>query len=530
MITHNNVYINRNNYMMTRIKAMGFLVASVYVNKSNACYHYQSFSTSSTTSSSSSTSTRQQDVYIALGSNIGDRIQALHEALKELQTIGTLKCTSYLYETPPMYLNDQPSFLNAACHIMTDLSPNELLIKLKTIEDNIGRVKSVRNGPRLIDLDIILYGNNEVNDINLQIPHIRLHERAFVLRPLYDINPNLIHPIMKKTISELLNKIPKDDLNTMKRVIPIRGDTIRKKQSIKSKETVKNDNLISSKMINLGADCIICGILNITPDSFSDGGKFINIDDAIDQALSMEQEGASIIDIGGESTRPGAKPVSVEEEIRRVIPIIKALREAGLKCAISIDTRNSAVAREAIEAGADIINDITGGIHDPNMLPLAAEIGVPIILMHMRGNPMTMLNDQYTTYNNVIEDVASELKQQLDKADEYGIPRWMQIVDPGIGFAKKENENLIILKPSNLKKLKSLLGDRPMMVGLSRKRFLKTIVDNNVKAIVADDNNVRDFATIGACCSAIEGDADILRVHNVKAVNSAITVFKKLSN
>ena len=501
-------------YSMNRLKSMGIVMASLYLNKGNACY--QSFSTS--------TSSGLKDVYIALGSNIGDRILALHEAIKELQSIGTLKCTSFLYETPPMYLNDQPSFLNAACHLLTDLSPNELLIKLKHIEDTIGRVKTVRNGPRLIDLDIILYGSNEVNTTDLQIPHIRLHERAFVLRPLCDINPNLMHPMMKMTMSELLNKIPSEDLKTMKKVIPIRGDSIRNK-SIKSKD----NNIASSKMINVGTECIICGILNITPDSFSDGGKFINIGDAVDQALSMEQDGASVIDIGGESTRPGAKPVSIAEEISRVVPIIKALREAGLKCAISIDTRNSDVAKEAIEAGADIINDVTGGRHDPKMLPLAAKIGVPIILMHMRGTPMTMLDDQYTSYDDVIVDVATELNEQLAKADECGIPRWMQIVDPGIGFAKKEKENMIILKSTNLKKLKELMGDRPMMVGLSRKRFLKSIIDSSMKS-VPDDNNLRDFATIGACCSAIEGDTDLLRVHNVKAVTSAITVFKKLSN
>lgn len=501
---------------------------SFYVLKTKGCSNFSSTSTSASISISRSCNTKVdgfQDVYIALGSNIGDRIMALHEALKELRNIGTLKCTSFLYETPPMYLNDQPTFLNAACHLVTNLSPNDLLSKLKVIEDKIGRIKTVRNGPRLIDLDIILYGNNEIKTPDLQIPHLRLHERAFVLRPLCDLNPYLLHPVLKQTMLELLSNLPEGDLKAMRKVIPIRGDSIRKK----SLKISKNEGSDTSNLMSVGNDCIICGILNITPDSFSDGGKFLDMNSAIDQALSMELEGAKLIDIGGESTRPGATPVTVEEEINRVVPIIKALRESGLKCAISIDTRNSEVAREAIEAGADIINDVTGGKHDPNMLSLAASLGVPIILMHMRGTPITMLDDKNTKYEDVVLDVATELNHQLDKADQCGIPRWMQIVDPGIGFAKKDKENVILLKPTNLKKLKQLLGDRPMMVGLSRKRFLKNIITHNTR-INDDDNNLRDFATIGACLTAIEGDTDILRVHNVKAINSAITVFKKLSN
>ena len=501
------------------IKLNGVLLLSYYIIKTKGCSI--NFSTSTTSTYSNTKLDGLQDVYIALGSNIGNRIMALDEALKELRNIGTLKCTSFLYETPPMYLNDQPSFLNAACHLVTNLSPNDLLIKLKYIEDKIGRIKTVRNGPRLIDLDIILYGNNEIKKPDLQIPHIRLHERAFVLRPLCDLNPYLIHPVLKKTMSELLNRLPEEELKSMKKVIPIKGKTLK---------SSKNENLEdTSKLLTVGNDCIICGILNITPDSFSDGGKFLNMTNAIDQALSMELEGANLIDIGGESTRPGATPVTVEEEIKRVVPIIKALRESGLKCAISIDTRNSEVAREAIEAGANIINDVTGGRHDPKMLNFAATLGVPIILMHMRGTPITMLDDKYTKYDDVIIDVATELNQQLENADKCGIPRWMQIVDPGIGFAKKDNDNEILLKPTNLKKLKQLLGNRPMMVGLSRKRFLKNIITQNIKTNDIDDNNLRDFATIGACLSAIEGDTDILRVHNVKAITSAITVFKKLS-
>ena len=148
------------------------------------------------------------DTYIGLGSNVGDRVEAFREALQHLRRLGKVVCTSFLYETPPMYVTDQATFLNAACHLQTSLSPDQLLSELKHIETVIGRKQSFRNGPRLIDVDIILYGNHSIDTPHLQIPHQRLHERAFVLRPLCDMNPSLPHPLLKQTMKELLSKLP----------------------------------------------------------------------------------------------------------------------------------------------------------------------------------------------------------------------------------------------------------------------------------------------------------------------------------
>lgn len=271
--------------------------------------------------------------------------------------------------------------------------------------------------------------------------------------------------------------------------------------------------------------------------SFSDGGKYhSDIDVAVAQVEEMLLDGANIIDIGGESTRPHAKTIDPEEELSRILPVIRAIRERGIDCLISVDTRKSRVAKEAIIAGADIINDVSGGDYDPNMFATVGELGVPYIAMHMRGDPNTMLNKEHSTYDQVSEDVTNELLTKLRKLDQH-IPRWLQIVDPGIGFAKNAKDNLDLLRFDNLKRLKSALGDRPLLVGVSRKRFLQHLHDTELttkrqQLVTAHSqssasksplsststlgNLEKDLATAGVCCNAILGGADILRVHNVK--------------
>jgi dihydropteroate synthase len=171
--------------------------------------------------------------------------------------------------------------------------------------------------------------------------------------------------------------------------------------------------------------------------------------------------------------------------------LISALRAAGINCPISIDTRNAIVAREAILHGADVVNDVSGGRHDPEMLRTVAELNVPIVMMHMRGTPQTMTSAAHTTYGeDIIADIAKELNEQLAKADEL-LPRWLQIVDPGVGFAKGERENVELLKPENMKRLRKLLGDRPLYIGTSRKRFLGAIIDR-ADALNANNRKVKD--------------------------------------
>ncbi len=257
-----------------------------------------------------------------------------------------------------------------------------------------------------------------------------------------------------------------------------------------------------NRTFNWGERTYLMGILNVTPDSFSDGGEFNNIETALSQARNMQGNGVDIIDIGGESTRPNAAEVSIEEELDRVIPIITKLRQES-SIPISIDTTKAIVAEKAIAAGADIVNDISGATFDDKMLETVAQLDVPIILMHIRGNPKTM--QSLTDYQDVVGEVAEFLKIQVEKAIACGIDRSKIIIDPGIGFAKTASQSLELLR--RLSELKAL--DLPMLVGVSRKSFMRPILNK-------DNAKDRVWGTAAACYGAISRGADILRVHDVK--------------
>ena len=243
------------------------------------------------------------------------------------------------------------------------------------------------------------------------------------------------------------------------------------------------------------------GILNVTPDSFSDGGEFEGVNSALTHAQKMIENGADIIDIGGQSTRPGAEQISLDEELKRVIPIIKVIREQAT-IPISIDTTSAEVARSAIEAGADIINDISGGTYDENMFSTAAQLEVPIILMHLKGTPQTM--QSLTNYGDLITEIKTFLEQQINKAIALGIPQSNIIIDPGIGFAKNTAQNIQLIQ--QLSQFKTL--NAPILIGVSRKSFIGKITGQN---------NPKDrlWGTAAACCGAIANGADIIRVHDV---------------
>lgn len=259
---------------------------------------------------------------------------------------------------------------------------------------------------------------------------------------------------------------------------------------------------IRDHTFNWGEKTYLMGILNVTPDSFSDGGQFDSVETALIQARDMIAHGVDIIDIGGESTRPHAESVSVEQELQRVIPVIEQLRQITQR-PISIDTTKAEVARQAIAFGADIVNDISGGTFDPQMLTTVAQLNVPIILMHIRGNPQTM--QSLTNYQDVVLEVAEFLTTQVNKAIASGIDRYKIIIDPGIGFAKQAEQSLELLQ--RLNELKAL--SFPMLVGVSRKSFLRPILHQN-------DPKERIWGTAAACYGAIARGADILRVHDVQ--------------
>jgi dihydropteroate synthase len=252
------------------------------------------------------------------------------------------------------------------------------------------------------------------------------------------------------------------------------------------------------------------GILNVTPDSFSDGGRFLDPARAVEQARRMAEEGADLIDVGGESTRPGAAPVSADEEAARVLPVLRAIRD-GLAVPVSVDTRRAAVAREALAAGADVINDVSG-LADAEMAGVVAPSGAGLVLMHMRGTPETM--QRLTDYGDVVEDVTAELEASLARADAAGIARERVVVDPGIGFAKTAEQSLALI--AGLARLQARLG-RPVLLGPSRKSFIGALLGG----VPAD---ARDAGTVGACVAGLARGARLFRVHDVRAARQALDV------
>lgn len=250
---------------------------------------------------------------------------------------------------------------------------------------------------------------------------------------------------------------------------------------------------------------LVMGVLNVTPDSFSDGGKYLDADTAVRHGLSMLEQGADLLDVGGESTRPGSMPVPADEQIRRVEPVIARLCRENPAILISIDTTQARVARAAIDAGARIVNDISGGTADPDILQVVEQHGVPAVLMHMQGTPQTMqLNPRY---DDVVNEVKLALEAKRQAAVSAGIERWRIVLDPGIGFGKAVSHNLTLLR--RLKELKSL--GAPLLLGVSRKGFIGRIAGG------ADPDN-RVFGTAAAVSWCLANGADIARVHDVDAM------------
>ena len=270
------------------------------------------------------------------------------------------------------------------------------------------------------------------------------------------------------------------------------------------------DIATSRRRLTVGPRPALVGIVNVTPDSFSDGGKHFEKSAAIEYGLRLAEEGADVLDVGGESTRPGSNPVSEDEELARVLPVVEGLA-AKAAAAISIDTRRARVAREAAAAGAEIINDVTALAGDPAMARSVAETGAAVVLMHMRGEPKTMQADPH--YDNLMADICRRLRQGLDAAGDAGVPRDRIIVDPGIGFGKTLEHNLQIL--ARLGQLRTL--GCPIMVGPSRKRFIGQLTGVEAPA-------ERVYGTAAACALAVAGGALLLRVHDVAEMRQALAV------
>jgi dihydropteroate synthase len=267
--------------------------------------------------------------------------------------------------------------------------------------------------------------------------------------------------------------------------------------------------------LELGRRCLVMGILNVTPDSFAERGPRLDPAAAVEAALRMEADGADVLDVGGESTRPGAEPVGAEEELARVLPVIRAL--AGrVRAPISVDTYKASVARAAVDAGASIVNDVSGLAYDPALAHAFAESGAVLVLMHTRGRPQTMM--ARAVYDDVVREVAAELRGAVASAAAAGVAVERIVVDPGIGFAKRPAHSYGVL--ARLAELAAAL-ERPVLVGVSRKSFLRAALDDRPAP-------ERDWGTAAAVTAAVLGGAHIVRVHAVAEMAQVVRVAEEI--
>jgi len=286
----------------------------------------------------------------------------------------------------------------------------------------------------------------------------------------------------------------------------LQGVAVRIRECLKNLESLPHTIRCKKKVLHLDEKTHLMGILNVTPDSFSDGGLYMDPDKAISHGIELASQGADIIDIGGESTRPGAKPLSPDQEVRRVIPVIETLA-AEVEIPISIDTYKSFIAEKAIEAGAEMINDISGLKFDRKMADVAANHDVPVVLMHIKGTPEVMQLNAH--YDCLLTEIMEYLEQSIDIAEGAGIDARQIIIDPGIGFGKSVEDNLKIIR--HLAELKSL--GKPILLGPSRKSFIGKILNA--------DMDQRDEGTLASISAAIMNGANILRVHDVGPARKA---------
>ncbi|KAF9870355.1 dihydropteroate synthase [Colletotrichum karsti] len=429
--------------------------------------------------------------YIALGSNLGDRVGWIEQACTEMDRRGIkVKRTSSLWETEPMYVLDQDRFVNGACEVETELEPLALLDELQDIERTLGRQKFIDKGPRNIDLDVLMYGDEKIDHPRLTVPHIGIPEREFVLRPLAELIPNkpLYASNPWKLTLDYLNELP-PAAAPLSPLTPISA----------GHEPLLS--LASSRKTHVMA------IINVTPDSFSDGGIHTP-ENLISTLRSFAKAGATMIDVGGASTAPGRPEVPADQELARVLPVIKLVRSLPelSHLALSVDTWRASVAEAAVNAGADIINDVSAGLLDPAMIPYMARSKRTVCLMHMRGTPETM--NSLTDYpDGLIPTVARELLDRVAEAEAAGVRRWRIILDPGLGFAKTGAQNLEILR--HMDELRSWPGleGLPWLLGSSRKNFI-----GKITGVLKPQERV--WGTAATVVSAIQGGADIVRVHD----------------
>lgn len=435
---------------------------------------------------------------LSLGTNLGDCFNNIRSALQLLQksrTIAPIQI-SPLYSSSallPVYAPvawNRP-YLNLAVACETELSPLEVLKQIKQIERQLGRQETQRWAPRIIDIDILAWDNYVVDQIGLKIPHLELLSRPFALWPLLDLWPDWQHPTTRfaEQLQQWGSRYTGDQAPCGTKQLPHR--------------------LEGSALV---------GILNITSDSFSDGGKFMSLASALAQGEKLVREGAEILDIGAESTRPGAAPVLPETEWALLEPILVGLKEHSkqwvFKPKLSIDTRHYTVAERAMQLGIDWINDVSGFV-DPNMRALAVGNPVKCVVMHNLGVP-AQKNIVLASYPDISEQIITWAEKRFDELLDAGVDRNQLIFDIGIGFGKTAQQSIFLLK--NINQFRRL--NCPLMVGHSRKSFLNLITEKSFPD--------RDFETAMVSYQLATQRVDYLRVHNVGLNAEAIAMATQL--
>jgi dihydropteroate synthase/2-amino-4-hydroxy-6-hydroxymethyldihydropteridine diphosphokinase len=435
-------------------------------------------------------------IYLGLGTNLANRALNLRRAVQGVASFVAIQTVSAVYQTPPWDDSDQPHYFNLCLAGATTLSPEQLLRAVKALEQRLGRRPTYHWGPRLIDIDILLYDDLVLREEGLELPHPGVAERPFVLGPLAELDPELTHPQNKLTVSEMLLAADTGNLERLGSLDDLGWQLLTP--------------------FLWGGRTYVMGILNVTPDSFSGDGLMKREDRvaaAVAQAEQFVAEGADIIDIGGESSRPGSVPISAEQEMERILPVIQAVRRA-VAVPISVDSYRAEVAAAALDNGADWLNDIWGLRMDRTLGQLAAARGCPLILMHNRSQPKDVTQEERlggryvgVEYSDLITDIIAELQESVDLALNAGVKPEQIIIDPGIGFGKTVAQNLQLIR--ELDQFKAL--GYPILLGSSRKSFIGYTLD-----LPPEERLEGTAATIAI---GIDRGADIIRVHDVKAMS-----------
>lgn len=440
-------------------------------------------------------------IILGLGSNLGDKLHNLRQAylqLKQLSGLTICKISSIYISDALLPANapvswNQP-FLNCAIGCVTTLTPLELLNQIKQIEINLLRnPQHAKWAPRIIDIDILAWDGIIINESELRIPHVELLQRPFALWPLADIDPLWIHPQQSSNLTFTAAQLAE--------LWPSRFDTQAPYRTRRL-----NQRLLGSKLM---------GIINLTPDSFSDGNQYLQPEKALRQIEELVAAGAEIIDLGAESTAPYARPITLATEWQRLYPVLSALQKIrttlGINPKISLDSRNPATVAKSLDFGIDWINDVTG-LTQPAMRDIAQQSALPCIIMHHVTIPVQP-TQHLPRSQNPVTTILAWAKQQILDLTAANISPDQLIFDPGIGFGTKNEQCFLILQ--EVQRFKQL--NLPLLIGHSRKSFLALLAEGAIQE--------RDYETLGIALALNQQKIDYLRVHNVQACARALAAW-----